>query len=131
FAKEARFAVDHADLGMPVLAPRCRPHLAPKLMGDVLKAIAYPQNGQSHGEYALIRDRSILIIDRGRASAQNDPGRTIGFDLIKRSCTWENRGEDFQLAHATRNQLGILRAKVKNDNRLVFHEQFSLIRRNV
>ena len=96
-------------------------NIAPKLLRNEVQSITDAQHGESLGQHALIGRRSVSIIHRRRATAKNDPGRVIAFDLVKRSGAGQNNGKDFQFTDAARDELRILRAEVEDDNRLFFH----------
>lgn len=72
-----------------------------------------------------------MIVNGRWASAQNDTGRPVAFDLIQRSSTGQDHGKYFEFADAARNELRVLRTEVENDDGLFFHEQLFLIRAGV
>jgi hypothetical protein len=100
-------------------------------MRDEVQAVADTEHRQAQRKHAVVGGRSIVIVNRRRASAQDDAGRPIALDLIQWSGTGQDNGKYFEFADAARNKLGVLRTEVENDDGLFFHEQFSLIRDRV
>src|SRR5260221_5492905 len=119
------------DFRVSILAPGAGTDLAAELVGDEVQSVADAEHRKTQGEDAVVGGRSVVVIDRRRPSTQNDARRTIALDFVKRGAAGQDDGENFQFADAAGNELRVLRAEIENNNGLVFHEQFSLIRGGV
>src|SRR5205085_2698150 len=99
---------------MAVLAFRGGTDFPAQLVRDELQSIADAQHWRSHGEHTRVSGRRVMVINRTRATAQNNAGWPIAFDFFQRSGTGQDSGKDFQFTDAARNQLCVLRTEVKN-----------------
>ena len=95
---------------------------ASKLLGDEVQAVADAQHRWADRKHALVRRRSIRIVDGKRAPAQDDAHRMVFLYFFQRGRAGQHDGKNFQFADAARNKLRVLRAKVEDDNGLFFHE---------
>ena len=61
------------------------------------------------------------VVDRRRASGEDDACGRVALDFFQRSGAGQDDGEDVLFADATRDELRVLRAEVEDDDRLGFH----------
>src|SRR5262249_35070271 len=116
---------------MPIFPLGAGTHSAAEFVNDIMQPITDAEHGKAKRQNTFIGGRRIYVIDGRWTTAQDDAGRPVALDLIQGRVTRENCGKDLQFTDAARNKLRIMRAKVEDDNGLVFHEQFSLIRSRV
>ncbi len=109
------------NLGVAVLALNGGSHFASERMHHVLQPVAYAEHGQAHAEHSRVGERRVFIVDRRRAPGQNDAHRQVAAEFFERHRAGKHDGEDMQFADPTRDELGILRAKVEDDDGLGFH----------
>jgi len=119
--KKLRVGLLDLDLGMPILAFRSGAHFAAEGIDHELQSIADTEHGEAKLEDTFVGVRSVLVIDRRWTARQNNPDGMVAANLFERGIEGENDREDFLFADAARNQLRILRAKVKDNDRLGFH----------
>src|SRR5579864_1816280 len=125
--KQPRLAFD-VDFRVAIFTLRAGTNFATELVRDEVQTIADAEHGESKGKHAIVGRRRVVIVNGGRASAQNDADRPVAFDLIEWSSTRQDDGKYFEFADAARNKLRVLRAKVEDYDGLFFHEQLFLIR---
>src|SRR4029077_9595942 len=99
------------DLRMSILAPGTGTDLAAELVCDEVQSIADAEHRKTQGKNAVVGGWSVVIVDGGRPSAQNDAGGSVARDFVERGAARQDDGENFQFADAARNELGILRAE--------------------
>ena len=87
-------------------------------MNHELQSIADAEHRHAQFEHARVGRRSVLVIHRPRRSRKNDPDGGIAFDLVKFSRARQHDREHILFADAARDELGVLRAKVENNNAL-------------
>src|SRR5438552_10991922 len=106
---------------MSVLALLAGAREAAQLLRHVMQAVADSQDRFAKSEDTLIGDRCIVGVNGKRPTAQDDADRRILLDLIEVRGAGQDDGKDLQFAQAARNQLRVLRAKVEDDDGLMFH----------
>ena len=70
-------------------------------------------------EYAAIHFRRLGGIDAGGTATEDDPAGTEGQDLAHRDGVGDDLRIDMGLANATGDDLGVLGAKIENQNPFV------------
>ena len=109
------------DVGVSVLALVAGADFAAQLVGHVDAARSRcPAPAGRDAAPARPRGR-VGVIDRRRASGEDDAGGRIALDFFQRGGAGEDDGEDVLFADAARDELGVLRAEVEDDDRLGFH----------
>ena len=103
---------------MAILALVGRAHLATQRVHHELQPITDAEHGHAQFEHARIGGGSIFVVHRPGRPRQNDSSRRIALHLIKLGRTRQHDGKNILFADATRDQLGILRAKIENDDGL-------------
>ena len=119
-----RRVVAEAHLGVAVFALYARAHFAAEFVGNELQAVADAEHGHAERKHALVGRRRIGVVNRAWTAGKNDADRVIVLDFRQGGGTGQNGGENILLADAARNQLGILRAEIEDDdgfNRRMFH----------
>ena len=84
--------------------------------GHQLRAVAYAQHGNAQIEYGRIVMRRFLQIDAVRAAGEYDALAVRARDFLERRGVGHDFTVDVLIAHAARNQLVILPAKVQHDD---------------
>src|SRR5438552_2420420 len=115
------------DFSMPILALLCRIYFSAEHVDHQLQSITNPQNGHSEFENAWVSVGGVGIVDRARASGENDSSRRLAANFIQRSGTRKDDGKNIQFADAARDELRILCAEVENNDGLRFHRRVSQI----
>jgi len=87
-----------------------------EIVGDELHPIANPQDGDAQLKDGWIDLGSFARIDAGRSPRKNDPLGLGGADLGGFGAVGENFGIDPAFADPTGDDLGVLGAKIKNDD---------------
>ncbi len=108
--------VDDIDLGVAVLAGGRGFDLAAEVVHDELQPVADAEDGDAEREHGGIGGGSIGVIDRARAAGEDDAQRIERAELIERRGAGKHDGEDVELADAARDELGVLRTEVENDD---------------
>ena len=104
--------------GLPVFRlARGGLHHTSQLLHHQLHPVADPKHRNPEVPDLRIAEGSPLGVDRAGPTTEDDPGRSHCAQLSRRCAVTEHKGEHFRLAHTARNQLGILRTEVENDNR--------------
>ena len=106
------------DFSVPVLALVGGTHLASQRVHHELQSIADAKHRQAQFEEARVSRRSVLVIDRPWRSGKNNADGRVAVDLVEFCRAGQHNREDILFADAARNELGILRAKVEDDNAL-------------
>src|SRR5438105_596047 len=88
-----------------------------------LHAVTDSQYRHAELEDASLRQRGILLIGAGVAAAQDDPADAARAKFVGRDICREDQGMDVMIAYAAGDQLQILRAEVKDGDRLTGHDQ--------
>ena len=58
----------------------------------------------------------IFLVDAGRAAGEDDAGGGVALDFFELGGAGENDGEDVLFADTARDELGVLRAEVEDDD---------------
>ncbi len=104
-----------------ILAAAGRLDLTTEQVRHRLLAVAEAQYRRAEPEHARVRPDRTVLIDRGRASGKDDPDRAQRLRVARRDVAAPDFAEDAQLAHAPRDELGVLAAEVQNEQGLVGH----------
>src|SRR5271165_6932792 len=91
------------------------------MMDDVLQPITNSEDGKAETENRGIRWGRVGVIDRTRASRQNDSDGVMGENFVDRSRAWQDDGEDVLFSYSPRDKLSVLRSEVEDDDRGGFH----------
>ena len=75
-----------------------------------------PEHRDAEIENAGIADRRIVVVDAGRAAGKDDAGGVHGLEPFKVEGVGMDLAVDLLLADATGDQLGGLRAEIKDDD---------------
>src|ERR1700760_1806388 len=84
------------------------------VLGDPLHAVTDPENRYAYTQHSRIAFRRVLVVDRTRASRQDQSCRLEFLDIFNRSRTRQNGAEYLLLSDSPRNQLRVLSAKVQD-----------------
>ena len=114
--KESASVGEELDVGEAVLTLLARPDFASELLRHVVQSVAYAEHRDSEMQHLLVGDGSVFFVDGRRASRQDDAAGAVALDLFEGSGAGKYDGEDVLFADAARNELGVLRAEVKNDD---------------
>jgi hypothetical protein len=99
-----------------VLAATCLGNRAAEGGCHRLKSVANSQDRNAQVENAGIEHRSFRLVDTRRAATEHNGRGRLGGNFGGRDRVRHNLGVDPGLTHAARNQLGVLRPKVNNEN---------------
>ena len=104
-------------MGAAILAAVGRLHTAAAMVRDVLRAVADAQHGQVPHKLAQVDLKCLPVVHRERRTAQNHANHAgvINGKLV----IGKNLAEGVEFAHPPPNELGGLRAEVKDDNLLL------------
>lgn len=102
-----------------VLADRRRLNLAAEFVCHELRTVAYTEDGHAKGENFLAVRRRILLVDALGAARKDDRPWRERTKLLQRERMRMHLAVDAALAHAARNQLVVLTAKVQYDNQFM------------
>lgn len=102
-----------------VLADRRRFNLAAEFVCHELRTVAYTEDGDTEGENFLAVRRGILLVDALRAARKDDRLGRERTKLLQRERMRMHLAVDAALAHAARDQLVVLTAKVQYDNQFM------------
>ena len=103
-------------LGVPVLAGARATDGATKGVSHGLEAVADAQHGHAGLEDRGIDGGRTLLVHGGRAAGQDDGGGLLGEHVRHAHGVGDDLGVDVGLTHAARDQLGILRAEVDDED---------------
>ena len=109
------------DLGRAVLALFRGAYFAAQMMGKKLQAITDAENREFQGQHAWISGRCIRVVDRAGTSGENQPDGMMRSDFSDGSATGKDYREDILLSYAARYELGVLAAKIQDDDRGGIH----------
>ncbi len=109
------------DLGMAVLALIRGAHLAAEMMSDKLQAIADAEDRESQGQDGGIGGRCVRVVNGAGASGEDQADGMMGSDFSDGSGTGKDDGEDILLSDAAGDELGVLAAKIQDDDRGGIH----------
>src|SRR5262245_59469643 len=108
-----------ANLGVAELPHRRAFHLATELLGHGLHAVADAEDGHTEIPHRLPRARRTAVIHRGWTARQDDPARHELADEPDGNVVGMKLAVDVRLAHATRDQLGVLSAEIEDEDPVV------------
>ena len=81
-----------------------------------LEAVADTEHRNVQIEQRRIQLRRTVGVHAGRAAGEHDGLRIAGLDLFDRRGVRDDLGEHPRLADAARDQLGVLRAEIDDEN---------------
>ena len=119
--KERRCGVFDGDFGMSVLALGRRAHLAAQVMHDEVETVADSQHRNVQREDLRVGCRRVQIVNRGWPAGEDDSQRLVRLNLGERHSAGQNNGKNVQFANSPRNQLRVLRTKIKDNDSLGVH----------
>ena len=103
-------------LGRAVLARAGRGDLAAELLRHDLEAVADAEGRDPELEHTTVELGRALLVDARRAATQHDARGVLGGDLGSRDRVRHDLAVDAGLAHAARDQLGVLGAEVDDEH---------------
>ena len=124
--KQTRAVLDF-DVGVSILALVGGANFSAQGVHHELKPVTDAEHGYAQFEHAWVRGRRVGVIHRGRAAGKNDADRGIAANFFQAGGAGEHHRKDVLFADAARDELGILRAKVEDDDGLGFHGRVSQI----
>jgi hypothetical protein len=104
------------DFGVSVLALGCGTNFAAEGVNHVLQSVTDAEHGNAEIEDALVGMRSVVVVDGARASGENDSEGRVAANLVKGRVEGKNDREDFEFPDAARDELGVLRSEVEDDD---------------
>jgi len=107
----------HLEMGTPELGGVGAAHHAAQRLGHRLEAVADAEDRHPRGEQRRVDLRGAAGVDRLRAARQDDGLRVAGEHLGHRRGMGHDLGIDVRLTHPAGNELGVLRAKVDDNDR--------------
>jgi hypothetical protein len=93
-------------------------------MRDELQAVADAERGQAEFEDGGVGGRRVGVVDRAGSSGEDETEGLLGANLFDGCSAGKDDGEDVLLADAARDELGVLRTEVEDDDRGSVHELF-------
>ena len=114
-AKELRLG-DHVHLRVAVLARGSRLDPPAQVMHDEVQPVADAEHGNAHRKQRGIGGGRVRVVDRAGAAGKDQPQRSQRANLLDGRGAGQDNGEDVELADAARDQLGVLRAEVQDDD---------------
>ena len=116
---------------MSVLAALRSADFAAEHMHHQLQAITDTKHRKTEIEHVAVGAGRVCIVDRGWTTGEDNSNRVIAANFLERGGARKNNREDILFADAARYQLGILRAKVEDNDGLGFHGRVSQIGKQV
>jgi hypothetical protein len=107
-------------LGAAVFAALYRLHSAAENAGNPLHAVADTKDWNSSGQDRGITFRSVLVVDRTWAAGEHDAGGFERANFGNAGATRKDGAKNLLLANAAGNELGVLPAKIEDDNTAQF-----------
>ena len=107
---------DHVDTGITEFTQVGTFHLAAKLLGHGLHAVADAQYRHIQVEHRLRCARAIGFVHRLRTTGEDDAARSEGADIFVAHVPGVQFAIDTDLAHTARDQLGVLGTEVQNED---------------
>ena len=105
-------------LGLAVLAPLARLHLAAEFLAHELHAVADAEHGEPEVEDAVVNARRPVLEHAVGAAREDDALRHVLAELRRGRVETDDLREDLLLTDATRDELRVLRTVVENDDTL-------------
>ncbi len=118
-ALEERAGLAHGDRRTPVLARAGVGDLAAEALGHQLEAVAHAEHRHPGREDVGVDARRALGVDAGRAAGQDDRLRLAREHVRHRHGVRDDLGVDPRLADAPRDELGVLRTEVDDEDQVV------------
>jgi len=104
-----------------VFAPWGRQHLAAEVMDDEMEAVADTENRGAEFEKLWIGRWGVGVINGRGAAGEDDAERLMLLNFGEGDGAGQDYGEDVELANAAGDELGVLRAKIEDDDCLGVH----------
>ena len=101
----------------PVLALARGRHVAAERLRHQLVAVTDAQDGYPHVEQAGVESGRSFLVDGRRSSREDQAGRPALRELGGRDVVGHDLGVDVRLADAPRDQLGVLRSEIDDQDR--------------
>src|SRR5439155_21944705 len=99
-----------------VLAPSGEDDLAPEMMRHLHQSITNSEHRNAYRKDFRINLGRAFVVNAGRATGKNDSIWIKIFDLSGGKIERNYFGIDLKLANAARNDLGVLRSEIENEN---------------
>ena len=93
--------------------------VAAESVGHPLHAVANPEHRNAEAQDFGIADGGVLIVDGTGAAGEDDADRVVAADFVELGAAGEDGGEDFELADAAGDELGVLAAEIEDDDALL------------
>ena len=114
--QQLRAAVDR-QRGAAVLTLTRGGDLAAERPRHQLMAVADAQHRHPQREQPRVDLRRARLVHRRRTTAEDDPGRTPGPELVRAQVVRNDLGVDVRFPHTPRDQLRVLRAQIDDEDR--------------
>ena len=108
-------------IGMAELAMRRPRQRAAQDLRHELHAVADAEHRHAHLEQRVVAVRRAGLVDAHRPAREDDPGRLPAGDLGGRGAERDDLGIHVQLAEPPRDELGVLRSEVEDQDDLMRH----------
>ena len=115
-------------VGMAVLALVGGAHLAAERVHHELQSVADAEHRQAQLKHARIRRRRVGVIHRRRPAGKNDAHRRVAANFFQRGSAGKHHRKDILFTDAARDELGILRPEIEDDDGLVSTDEFLRLR---
>ena len=119
--KERVGGILDGNFSMAVLALRPRADLAAEVMNDEVKAITDAERGHAKLQNLCVRRRCIVVVNRRGPAGEHDADGLVALNFSKRNRAGQDHGEDVELANPARDELGVLRAEIEDNDCLGVH----------
>ena len=117
--EEGAVVAQQFDVGVSVLALVAGADFAAELLRHEVQAVTDAQHRKAEVQHLVVHGGGVGFVDGRRASGEDDASGRVALDFFQRGGAGENDGEDVLFADAARDELGVLRAEVEDDDRLV------------
>ncbi len=107
------------ELGAAVLAALGFLDVAAESVGHPLHAVADAEDGNAEAQDFGIADGGVFIVDGTGAAGEDDADGVVRADVFDFGVAGEDGGEDFELADAAGDELGVLAAEIEDDDALL------------
>src|ERR1700761_2952981 len=94
-------------------------------MSEELQSITNAEDRQSQGQHAGVSDRGILVVYGTGAAGKDKPDGMMRLDFRDGGAAGKDYGKDILFPHPACNQLSILAAEIKDDDRGSIHASVS------
>src|SRR2546430_5807601 len=109
-----------------VLARRARVDLAAEVMSDELHAVADAEHWDAGAERLRVDLWRAGLVNARRPAREDEPGRLPALQLVPRRRARDELAVHARLAHATRDELAVLRTEIQHEDRLASSLAFRL-----